>query len=184
MRNTASILILAAVLVGTASAKGRPQPMTCPPDVGVALAETCPCAGKMMPNGTVAPWRNHGQYQSCVVHLRNALRKSGCLTDDERRTIARCAARSTCGKDTVLCCHYDLGTCSDPMPGDMVAAGTCSNQPTVACDVSDDCSTSTSRIVHDATVCAADGGVVVDGGGSICTPCPPPPTTTTTTTLP
>jgi hypothetical protein len=68
------------------------------------------------------------------------------------------------------------------MPGDMVKAGTCSNQPTVACDVSTDCTTSTSGIVADATTCSADGGVVVDGGGSLCSPCPPPPTTTTTTT--
>jgi hypothetical protein len=66
----------------------------------------------------------------------------------------------------------------------MVAAGTCSNQSTVACDISDDCTTSTSGIVRDATVCATDGGVVVEGGGSVCTPCPPLPTTTTTTTLP
>jgi hypothetical protein len=184
MRITATVLLLAAMLLGTASAKGKPQPVPCPPDVGVALAEACPCAGKMMPNGTMAPWKNHGQYQSCMVHLRNALRKSGCLTDDERRSIARCAARSTCGKDTVLCCHYELGACSDPMPGDMVAAGTCNNQSTVACDVSDDCTVSTSGVVRDATMCAADGGVVVEGGGSVCTPCPPLPTTTTTTTLP
>src|SRR5207247_4586446 len=49
------------------------------------------------------------------VHLRNALRKAGCLTADTRRTLARCAARATCGKETaVLCCTTETGTCSDP----------------------------------------------------------------------
>src|SRR5712692_11133956 len=125
---------------------------------------------------------HHGQYVSCIVRFRNALRKAGCFTDDSiRRTLARCAARSTCGKDTVLCCHYDLGTCNDPMPGDTVAAGTCSNDPTVACDTSADCTKSTARIAHDAGACTVDGGVVVVGGGSVCAPCPPPPTTTPTT---
>jgi hypothetical protein len=152
--------------------KGKPQPIPCPPDVGAALAEACPCAAAS----------NHGQYVKCVVHLRNALRKSGCLSGDEKRTIARCAARSTCGKDTVLCCNYVVGTCSDPMPGDLVVAGTCSNDATLACDTDADCTTSTSRIVHDATACTGAGDAVVDGGGSVCSPCPPLPTTTTTTT--
>jgi hypothetical protein len=184
-----AITVLLALPAGARAmghGKGKPQPVPCPADVGAAFAAACPCAGATPSDTSGAAWRNHGQYVKCVVHFRNTLRKSGCLTDDERRTIARCAARSTCGKDTVLCCHYDLGTCSDPMPGDMVAAGTCSNQPTLACDLTSDCTTSTSGIVHDATVCTADGGVVVDGGGSVCTLCPPPPstTTTTTTTLP
>ena len=151
---------------------GKPQPISCPADVGAAIATQCPCSSAS----------NHGQYVKCVVHFRNVLRKSGCLTATDRQTIARCAARSTCGKDTVLCCHYDLGTCSDPTPGDMVAAGTCSNDPTVACDMSTDCTQSTARVVPDATACMADGGVVVEGGGSVCAPCPPPPSTTTTTT--
>ena len=181
MRSLTRLLALGAVLALPATAPamgnghGKPQPIPCPPDVAAAVAAQCPCAGTTNPDLTVTPWRNHGQYQKCVVHFRNALRKSGCLTDDEKRTIARCGARSTCGKDTVLCCHYDLGTCNDPAPGDMVAAGTCSNDPAVACDVSADCTKSSSSIRHDADACAADGGVVVVGGGSVCAACPPPP---------
>ena len=188
MRTSTALLAIPLVLALSAGAgamghgKGKPQPIPCPTDVGAALVAACPCSGATQPGASVAGWRNHGQYVKCMVHLRNALRKSGCLTDDERRTVARCAAHSTCGKDTVLCCHYDLGTCNDPMPGDMVLAGTCSNHPTVPCDVNADCTTSTSGIVHEATACTSDGGVVVDGGGSVCSPCPPPPTTTTTTT--
>jgi hypothetical protein len=173
MRHATRLLALvgALALPTTIVAKGKPQPMTCPPDVAAAVAAACPCAG----------WKNHGQYVRCVVHMRNALRKGGCLTDDVRKSMARCAARSTCGKDTVLCCHYVLGTCSDPMPGDLVKAGVCSNDATLGCDTAADCTTSSSRVAHDATACMADGGVVVEGGGSVCTPCPPPPTTTTTT---
>ncbi len=166
--------------MGNGHGHGKPGPIPCPTDVAAALAAQCPCAGTVNPDTSVTPWRNHGQFMKCVVHYRNALRKSGCLTDSERQTIASCAARSTCGKDTVLCCHYVVGTCSDPMPGDMVQAGVCSNEA-VACDTAADCTTSSSRIAHDATACMSDGGVVVDGGGSVCVPCPT--TTTTTTTL-
>lgn len=180
----ASVVAIVLIVPARGWPKGKPAPITCPTDVAATLADMCPCDGKTLPTGAVQPWRNHGQYVSCVVRFRNALRKAGCLSDDERRTVARCAARSTCGKDAVLCCHYVLGTCSDAMPGDSVAAGTCRNQSTLACDVDDDCTKSSSSIVGDTMACAAAGGVVVDGGGSVCVPCPPLPTTTTTTTLP
>lgn len=108
----AGCLLLSCVLTW---AKGRPNPITCPTDVAVALAEMCPCDGKMMPDDSVQPWRNHGKYVSCVVRYRNALRKAGCLTDESRRTIARCAARSTCGKvGAVLCCSYDAEAATTP----------------------------------------------------------------------
>jgi hypothetical protein len=183
-----AVLTMLALPVGVAAmghghGHGKPQPIPCPADVGAALAAECPCAGTVNPDMSVNPWRNHGQFMKCVVHFRNALRKSGCLTDSDRRTIASCAARSTCGKDKVLCCHYVVGSCSDPTPGDMVKAGVCDNDATLACDTADDCTTSSARITRDATMCMADGGVVVDGGGSVCTPCPTTTTTTTTTTL-
>jgi hypothetical protein len=129
-----------------------------------------------MPDDSIEPWKNHGKYVSCVVHLRNDLRKAGCLTDDARRTVARCAARSTCGKaDRVLCCvPTETGTCNDPAPGDMVVAGTCSNDPSVACDTNGGCTKSEAHVAKDADACAANGGAVVLGGGSACTPCPPP----------
>ena len=188
MRTSARVLAIAALFALPAGAsamghgKGKPQPIPCPADVAAAVAAQCPCPGTTQPDLSVAPWKNHGQYVRCVVHFRNTLRKSGCLTAAERQTTARCAARSTCGKDTVLCCTYDLGTCSDLMPGDGIKAGVCSNDPTVACDVSADCTKSTSRIEQDATACMAAGGIVVAGGGSVCAPCPPPPSPTTTTT--
>jgi hypothetical protein len=141
----------------------------CPADPVAEIAATCPCDGP--PSGA---WRNHGKYVSCVVRLRNTLRKDGCLTADVERSIARCAAKSTCGKaGRVLCCYYNGGTCSDPLPGDAVAAGVCSNDGTLACDSATDCVVSHSRIARDETLCVAAGGVAV-GGGSLCTACPPP----------
>jgi hypothetical protein len=187
-RATALLALAACFALGSgADAKGRPGPITCPADVGAAVATTCPCNGRMLPNGSVQPWRNHGQYVSCIVRYRNALRKAGCFTDDSvRRTFARCAARSTCGKtDAVLCCISETGTCNnDPKPGDGMAAGTCSNDPAVACDVATDCTTTHARIARDATSCAAAGGT--DGGsGSVCVACTTTTTSsTTTTTLP
>jgi len=122
----------------------------------------------MLPDGSVAPWRNHGQYVSCVVHLRNALRKGGCLTADARRTLARCAARSSCGKGTaVLCCTTETGTCS--------------NAAEMACDSNADCTEARGRIASDEAACMASGGVSM-GAGSVCDSCTSSTTTSTTTT--
>ena len=114
MRSTiVSVLAFALIVPVLAWGKGKPEPITCPDDVTVAMDATCPCDGKMLPTGSMEPWKNHGQYVSCVVRFRNALRKAGCLSGDQKRTIARCAARSTCGKtDTVLCCTAAVGTTS------------------------------------------------------------------------
>ena len=184
MRHSTRIVALSALLLlpGVATAKGRPGPITCPTDIPSALAEQCPCAGKMLPDASVAPWRNHGQYVSCVVHLRNALRKGGCLTADARRTLARCAARSSCGKGTaVLCCTTETGTCSDPAPGDGTVAGTCSNAAEMACDSNADCTEARGRIARDEAACMASGGVSM-GAGSVCDSCTSSTTTSTTTT--
>ena len=173
MRFAARAMLLALALAAPAGAK-KPEPVECPPDVLAAMAVACPCDGTLQPDSTVAPWKNHGQYVRCVVHLRNAYRKSGCLDDTLKRTMARCAARSTCGKDgAVLCCKYELGTCSDATPGDAVAAGVCSNDAALACDVAADCTKSSGSVVRDEATCSERNGVAV-GSGSVCTPCPPP----------
>jgi hypothetical protein len=178
MRHAIAALILTAGLAVTveAGAMGKPGPVTCPDDAALALAEACPCAGKAMPDGSVLAWKNHGQYVSCVVRLRNKLRKAGCLTDDAKRSIARCAARSTCGKaDVVLCCSVEeTGTCNDPMPGDLVAAGVCSNDALLPCDTDVDCTKTRAAVAKDEAACVAAGGAVVPEGGSVCEVCSPP----------
>jgi hypothetical protein len=147
---------------------------TCPADVGAALAAACPCAA----DANAQAWKNHGQYVSCVVRFRNGLRRiAGCLDATAQRTIARCDARSTCGKEgAVLCCVYDTsGTCSDLLPGDSIKAGVCSNAATVVCDTATDCITATGpRVARHADSCTEKGGTVV-GGGSVCSACPIPP---------
>lgn len=156
--------VVMLAMVGSAAA--QPAPGSCPADVGQALAEACPCDGPQ-------PWKNHGKYVSCVVRLRNELRKAGCLDDAAKREISRCAARSTCGKaGAVLCCSWDTsGVCDDPVE-DGTAAGTCSNDAAVACDTSLDCvKASAAKVSRSEDACTAAGGTSI-GGGSVCGGCP------------
>ncbi len=145
----------------------------CPPDVGAALAAACPCDA----DGHGQSWKNHGQYQSCVVHFRNDMRKQGCLDGQSQHEIASCSARSTCGKEgAVLCCVYDMSaTCNDPVPGDGTMAGVCSSDGTTPCDTATDCITASGpRLSRHEDSCTARGGTAV-GGGSVCGTCPMPP---------
>lgn len=165
------VLLLGAVVafhVGTGAARAQ----SCPDDVGATLAAACPCDA----DGQGRAWKNHGQYVKCVVQLRNRLRKAGCLDAMAKRTIASCAARSTCGKEgAVLCCVYDTSaTCSDPIV-DGVAAGTCSDDGS-ACDSSTDCIRVVSgpKLKRQTETCTDRGGTAV-GGGSVCGGCPLPP---------
>jgi len=163
---------LAAFIVGlvVTSNAALAQSNGCPSDIEATIAAACPCGA----DGNGQGWLNHGKYVSCVVRLRNDLRRQGCLDAQTQRTIARCAARSTCGKEgAVLCCTYDTtGVCSDALPGDGTAAGTCSNDDAIACDTSTDCVTVKGPKVkrHEET-CTARGGTVV-GTGSVCAGCP------------
>lgn len=176
MRLHHGALVLAGLLILPAAALAKPthQPVSCPADVDAALAAACPCPGTMLPDGSVTPWRNHGQYVRCVVHARNAFRKAGCLSRDAQRSIAHCAARSTCGKasEPLTCCVPVSGTCSDTMPGDGIKQGVCSNDPTLACDVATDCTEIHAQETADTAACTALGGA--PAAGSMCNPCVTP----------
>jgi hypothetical protein len=144
----------------------------CPDDPAAAIAATCPCEGQGNGNGN-GGWKNHGKYQSCVVRFRNDLRREGCLTADTQRTIARCAARSTCGKEgAVVCCHVTgTGTCTGATA---TTPGTCSNDATESCMTDADCTTlSVPRIKRHAENCTEPGGYV-SGTGSVCAGCAAP----------
>lgn len=172
MRHASWIFLFGAVLAISAPAPVRAD--ECPADVGAAIAAACPCDPAA---GGGRAWKNHGGYVSCVVRFRNDLRRRGCLDDAAKRTIARCAARSTCGKEgAVLCCVYDTsGTCDDVAPGDGQATGVCSNDLNHACDTATDCITAEGpRVSRRADRCTARGGTPV-GGGSVCSACPIPP---------
>jgi hypothetical protein len=173
-------MVVALVLIAAGPAAAQtacPTDGSCPTDVAACVDESCPCAADAL--GT--PWKNHGQYVKCVAHLRNDLRKAGCLTPEAKRTIQNCAARSTCGKEgAVLCCFYDASaTCDgDVVPGDGTAAGTCSNSgdTPVPCDTATDCITVAKgpKVARDGVNCTDRGGTPV-GTGSVCRACPLPP---------
>jgi hypothetical protein len=166
------IAALISIALSASSALAQPAP-ECPADAGAALEAACPCGA----DSQGASWKNHGKYVSCVVRFRNDLRKRGCLTAESQREIARCAARSTCGKEgATLCCVYDLtGVCSDTTPGDLVAAGTCSNDAERACDTNTDCITASGpKVSRRVETCTNHGGTPI-GGGSVCSSCPIPP---------
>ena len=160
MRTLMGVLFVTLLVApGTGSA-------ACPDDVAAAIGAACPCSADK--NGQ--SWANHGRYVSCVVRFRNDLRRDGCLDAEAKRTIARCAARSTCGKDgAVLCCVYDTSGVCD------LTVGFCSNDAAIACLTNTDCITSTGPKVkrHEET-CTLHGGTVV-GTGSVCSGCPAVP---------
>ena len=168
------MFVIGAAVLAFHVGVGSAQAQSCPEDVGAALAAACPCEG----NGNGA-WKNHGQYVKCVVHLRNQLRKAGCLDADAKRTIASCAARSTCGKEgAVLCCKYDTSaTCSDTL-ADGIPTGVCSSDGVTACDTATDCITviGSAKVTRKAETCTDRGGTVV-GTGSVCGGCPEVPPT-------
>ncbi len=127
----------------------------CAPDVGAAVSACCPCDGS---------WKNHGRYVSCAAHAVNALRKAGCLDKEARRSMKRCAARSTCGKPEgfVTCCREKPGECDE-----QVCAKT---DPPVACTTDADCPPiSKCSTKSSAELCEASGGT--SGTGSCCGAC-------------
>ena len=155
----------------------------CPTDVGAALAAACPCSA----DANSQAWKNHGQYVKCVVHFRNDMRKQNCADKATLRTIARCAARSTCGKEgAILCCTYNLSnTCVPASCTSNPTAACCSNDATVACATDTDCITASGpKVKRHPANCTDHGGFDV-GTGSACSQCPiPPPATPTPVATP
>ena len=157
------IMISFGIAVTLMTARAFAQP-SCPTDPAADIAAACPCDA----DGNGKAWSNHGRYVSCVVRFRNDLRQRGCLDAQTQRLIARCAARSTCGKDgAVLCCVYDTtGVCT---------SGKCSNDDTIDCLSNTDCITSSGpKVKRAAETCTDRGGTVV-GAGSVCAGCPAVP---------
>ena len=126
----------------------------CPADVGAAAATCCPCDG----------FRNHGKYASCVAHATNTLRRAGCLDKEARRSLKRCAARSTCGKPEgyVTCCVQRPGVCLN---------GLCARtDPPQECTTDETCPPIPKcRLKRNAEMCLAKHGV--PGTGSCCNSC-------------
>ena len=56
---------------------------------GCSIAQLCPCNG---------PWKNHGEYVSCVTHTSQDFENAGLITNQQRAAIVSQAAQSSCGK--------------------------------------------------------------------------------------
>ncbi len=61
---------------------------------GCSIDQLVPCAGP----ATGGAWRNHGAYVSAFVHVANAFRAQGLISDDERAELVAQAAQSDCAK--------------------------------------------------------------------------------------
>ena len=98
MRLTHTLLLaLCLAIPGGASAK-RPEPIPCPADVPAAVDAACPCDGAVQPDLSVVPWKNHGEYVSCVAHHTQDLVNAGLLTHQQRSVLVSQAGQSNCGK--------------------------------------------------------------------------------------
>jgi hypothetical protein len=165
-------LAVAALALVSSPAAAAPKAKTCDADAvaaaQVAIAAECPCDGQTAPDGSVVPWKNHGQYVRCVAHeTSQQIRSSGgALSRRCLRTSVRCGARSTCGKpDAVACRLYD-SCLGDPAPGDGAAEGTCESDAAVACDTNADCPVLRCGIRRSVDLCEAMGGA--PSSGSCC----------------
>jgi hypothetical protein len=58
---------------------------------GCSIEQLCPCGG---------PWRNHGEYITCVADTAAQFLRDGLISETERRNIVSAAIRSSCGKRT------------------------------------------------------------------------------------
>src|ERR1043166_1906383 len=56
---------------------------------GCSIDQLCPCDG---------PWRNHGEYVTCVSRTAAQFQREGLISESERRNIVNVAIRSNCGK--------------------------------------------------------------------------------------
>lgn len=65
------------------------------PGTGCSIAQLCPCAG---PAWNAEPWKNHGQYVSCVSRVAQSFARQGLITGAEKGGVVSDAARSSCGK--------------------------------------------------------------------------------------
>lgn len=156
---------LGTVVLGARVASAAPA---CDPEVleaaAAAIAEACPCDGQTNPAGEVVPWRNHGQYVSCVARERNRLAKDLVISKSCLRRAVPCGARSTCGKPGVVTCRLP-DECSDPL-ADGTPEGVCADDPSIVCDTAADCPVLRCSIKSSAESCAERGGI--SGTGSCC----------------
>jgi hypothetical protein len=161
----ATAVVLGLGAAGGSSALAAPS---CDADavaaIGAAIAEACPCEGRTNPAGEVVPWKNHGQYVSCVARERNRLARDLEVSKSCLRQAVKCGARSTCGKPGFVTCRTP-DECSDTLP-DGDPTGTCADDPTIACDTAADCPVLRCSTKSSEEACTSRGGIA--GTGTCC----------------
>lgn len=65
------------------------------PATGCSIEQLCPCDG---PRGSSEPWRNHGQYVSCVAKSTESFVALGLIETAQKDTTVSTAAQSACGQ--------------------------------------------------------------------------------------
>jgi hypothetical protein len=83
-----------SVLDGADLCPSTPLGSIVDPANGCSVPQMCPCAG---PRGQTLPWKNHGQYVSCVAQATNTLVALGRMTSTQKGVIQSDAAQSSCG---------------------------------------------------------------------------------------
>ena len=116
---------------------------------------------------------NHGQYVSCVAHVRNHLAKNGTIPTNCKGALQRCAAHSICGKPGFVTCQIPkFGTCGTPCSVDPTAS--CCADATTTCTADTDCVVGTRcKIKSSLDRCTAVGGTA-GTGNTCCADCPTP----------
>ena len=61
---------------------------------GCSIEQLCPCDA---PRQSTLPWKNHGQYVSCVTQAANTFNKESLISGEEKGRITEEAAQSACG---------------------------------------------------------------------------------------
>jgi M6 family metalloprotease-like protein len=83
------------VLDGSDSCPSTPLGDPTSPATGCSITQLCPCDG---PRGGTTPWRNHGQYVSCVANTAEAFVTAGLIPRSVQETLVSAAAGSSCGR--------------------------------------------------------------------------------------
>jgi hypothetical protein len=181
MRSFVNGMLAVAVFVavpGIASAKRCDNDAAGAAARGAAAAQ-CDCATA----------ENHGQYVKCVGDVAKTRASNGQLPTECKGEVARCAAKSTCGKpEAVTCCRVDRRgkvRCSTKSNADKCrppnGGAACVGATTSCCDAcTNACGGGTTTTVTPTPSTAAATTAGAPTSAAAPTPSAPP----TTTTLP
>jgi hypothetical protein len=62
--------------------------------IGCSIEQLCPCDA---PRQSTEPWKNHGQYVSCMTKAAQSFAADEVISDNEKSDLVNAAAQSSCG---------------------------------------------------------------------------------------